>query len=720
MIRVRSGVVIVAIAACSGHSANPATPPLAAPVRGAGGEDGAVVAPASPAGSGAAGSPAPPATLAPSVSVTLGDVGLEAGSLDRTADPCVDFYQFACGGWIQNNPIPPDRARWSRFAEVDERNQLAIKAVLDDAARGGRGNPQTKQLGEFYASCMDERAIERAGTTAVKPVLAQTQGVVDAATWLDALVELHKLGISAVWSHRVLPDRRSATTHATYLDAAGLGLPDRDYYVKTEFRDQLDGYQRHVGKLLGLLAPGASGASAESAAQAVVAIETDIARLTRTAVEHRDIAAGYNPSDVKALARQVQSVDWPRYFKALGAPTAPNEKLIIGAPALFAGLDRLRAKFKPAQWASYFTYHLIRELAFALPRPFDDEAFALDKLLTGVEQKRDRSKRCIEATSGALGDLLGQQYVAKYFPDSSRQTAIQLVEAIVKTMADEIARVPWLADATKQTAIAKLGKMVRMIGYPDHWKTYDYEVKRDDFAGNVLRAAAFETHRQLARSGQPVERSAWQMNAYAVDAYYSASANHTALPAGILQPPFFGQERAVAANLGAIGMMIGHEISHGFDDQGAQFDADGNLNNWWQQDDQAQFALRGKCIAEEYGAFEALPRKFIQGQLTLGENIADLGGARMAFKTYRALRKDASRTYVAGGFTEDQQFFLALGQAWCGRERPAETERRLTVGPYPPAKLRVYGALRNMTEFSDAFRCVPGTPMRPAKTCTVW
>jgi putative endopeptidase len=560
---------------------------------------------------------------------------------------------------------------------------------------------------------MDEAAVERTGASAFAPLLAKTRGVKDARTWLAAVVELHKLGIHVVWEHHVFADLKDSTTNLTYLDAGGLGLPDRDYYVKLDLRDKLDGYRAQVGKLLALV-PGTGKLDPAD----VVAIETELARLTKTAVEQRDVPAAYNPTDLKALGRQVRSVDWPAYWKGLG--TAPSGKIVIGTPRFFAALDKLRVKFKPAQWASYFTYHLVQGLAFAMPRPIDDAAFELTRLLTGVEKQRERGKRCIDYTMAALGELLGQAYVASYFPASSRQGASKLVDALVRAMTEDIAGLDWMADATRQLALAKLDKIVRMVGYPERWKAYDFDVKRDDFAGNALRAAAFEAHRELAKAGKPVDRSEWRMNAFQVDAYYNPSANNTALPAGILQPPFFGQDRAIAVNLGGIGMVIGHELTHGFDDQGAQFDGAGNLVNWWQKADLARFGDKGKCVADQYSGFEALPKKFIQGQLTLGENIADLGGVKMAFRAYRALRKDAAKLYIADGFSEDQQFFLAIGQAWCARERPAETERRLTTDPHSPHKFRVFGALRNLPEFAEAFRCVAGTPMRPARTCSVW
>ena len=654
--------------------------------------------------------------VAPGIEVTLAEVGLEAEALDRTADPCVDFYQFACGGWLRQHPIPADRARWSRFAELEERNQDALQALLEQAAHGGAGDAASTQLGDYYAACMDETAIEAAGTAPIRPLLARTLKVKDARSWLAAVIELHKLGVWVVWREHAQADLKDSLTNVTYLDVAGLGLPDRDYYVTPALADPLAAYQRHVGAMLGLA--GVPAGKTAAAAADVVAIETELATLTRTGVEKRALDALYNPMDRAQLAAQVKSVDWPAYWKAMGY--APSKKLIVGTPRFFAALDKLRARFTPAQWSSYLTYHLVQATAFALPRAFDAQAFELERVLTGVERRRPRGKRCLEATAEALGELLGQRYVARHVPAGTRQAATMLVDALVTTMGQELARLDWMAAATKQLARDKLARIVRMIGYPDRWRTYAFEVRRADFAGNRLRAAAFETRRVLARSGTPVDRGEWQLNAFAVNAYYDPTANAKALPAGILQPPFFGSERAIAANLGGIGMVIGHELTHGFDDQGARFDADGNLVNWWQPQDAERFEARGTCVADQYATFEATPKGFVNGRLTLGENIADLGGVKMAFNTYRGLRKQAARRYVADGFTEDQQFFIAVGQAWCGQDRPAEIQRRLTVDVHAPPKFRVYGALRNLPDFAEVFQCAPGTPMSPARICSVW
>ena len=691
----RIAFVLVAVA-CSGKAKPPETTP---PPASSDSLAGSAVAPAPSTGPGL-----------PIQKVSLTDVGLEVASLDKSVDPCVDFFQYACGGWLKSTEIPADRARWGRFSEIDERNKVAIKQLLDDDLKST--DPAGKKLGDFYGSCMDEATIEKAGTRGIKPLLDRAINVKDAASWAAAVTELQKAGIAVMWQLSSGADLKDSSDGVTYLDSAGLGLPDRDYYTEDKFKTKLDAYTAHVGRTLALAKQPADGAAD------VVAIETELAKVTKTRTEARDIPASYNPTDLKALGKQVTSFDWPTYFKKLD--TKPSAKIIVGTPKFFTAIDGLRTKFKPAQWAHYFTFHVLSETAATLPKAFDDEDFELTKLLSGVEKQPDRYKRCIDATALALGEVLGKQYADKYFPVDAKATAIANFDAIIASLHDDIGTLDWMSAATRQLGVGKLAKIVKMIGYPDKWRAYDFAVKREDFAGNALRARTFAVHRQNNKAGKPWDRTEWGMNSFTVNAYYEPTGNLTAMPAGILQPPFFGKARGVAVNMGGIGMVMGHELTHGFDDQGAQFDLDGNLKNWWSDADKKQFDAKGTCVADQYSTFEVMPKGFINGRLTLGENIADLGGVKMAFHGYRNLRKNADQELVADGFTEDQQFFLGVGQAWCGKDRPAEAQKRLTTDPHSPPKFRVYGALRNLPEFAKAFSCPAGTPMNPAKSCQVW
>jgi len=419
------------------------------------------------------------------------------------------------------------------------------------------------------------------------------------------------------------------------------------------------------------------------------------------------------------LANKAKSIDWRAYLK--GIDVAGTSRIVVTNPDFFAGLDALRAKFKPAAWEAYFTAHALRGAAFGLPQPFDDAVFELQHALTGIASQPERAKRCVEETSVALGELLGQAYANKYFPASARQTASGYIDAISRALTDELGKLEWMSDPTRQLAQAKLAKIVRQIGSPEHPRGYDFEIKRDDFGGNHLRSRTFELRHDMMRVGKPVDRSEWRDAwAFTVDAFYDPATNTTTLPAGILKPPFFGPGRSVAANLGAIGSLIGHEIIHGFDDTGALYDGDGNLKDWWHGDDKAKFDAKASCVADQYGSFEPVKGVHVNGKLTLGEDIADLGGVKMAFYAYRQLRKGSAQHYAADGFGEDQQFFLSYAQMWCSKERPESEQLRLTADEHAPAKFRVFGALRNLPEFAAAFGCAPGTPMRPANACTVW
>jgi putative endopeptidase len=664
-------------------------------------------------GDGTGDGPAPGTTQ-----VSLADVGLESRSIDRSVDACTDFYQYACGGWLDAHTIPPDRARWGRFSEVQERNEVALHAILEEARAGGSDDPIMARLGDYYGSCMDEDGIEKAGLTGIKPLLDRIKKVKDRGTLAAALIALHNAGIKVVFDAAAEGDFADSTKNIMWIDTTGLGLPDRDYYFGDDFEPKLTAYREHLVRLFGLL--GRNAKQADAAAANVLAVETRLADATKTSVQRRNYGDLYNPHDLAALAKAMpkSKFDWKAYFKGRGSADQP--KISVTTPAYLARMDELFATVKPAQWQDYLTARLVDEMAFALPKRFDDEKFALDRALSGVEQQRDRYKRCIEATDKAMPEALGQPYIDRMFPGNSKQAATEMVAEIARAFDAEIDQLDWMSADTRTAARGKLAKLSGLIGYPDRWREYTFDVSATNFAANQLAAATFEVRRQFHKAGKPYDRSEWLMPAYIVNAYYNPIANNTALPAGILQPPFFGHDRSIPANLGGIGMVVGHELTHGFDDQGARFDADGNMTMWWQQADFEKFQAKGKCVVDQYAKFEVLPGKFVDGNLTLGENIADLGGVKLAYRAYRNLRRDADRRYVAEGFDEDQQFFLAVGQAWCSKDRDDEALRRLTTDSHSPPRWRVNGVMRNLPEFSAAFGCKAGAKMRPAKTCSVW
>jgi putative endopeptidase len=633
-----AALIALSAAACSGPGPTPPRP-AAPPV--------VEVAPAPP--------DAAPSGL-PGIKVSLADVGLEAGSLDRTADPCVDFYQLACGGWLAANDIPVGRRGWSRFAALEEKNKAAIKVLLEEAAKGIGADPATRELGDFYAACMDEAAIEQVGLASIKPLLARTTKVKDAASWLAAVIELHALGVWVVWSAGADQALGGAPTTMTFLGASRVGLADR----------------AHVARTLALA--GTPEAKAAAAAGDVVAIEAALAKLAG--------GAGHvEPLDERTLAKRAKGIDWRRYFRGVGY--APSAELGVDT-AYFAGLDAVRRRFTPAQWASYFTYHLVAFAAPQLPRRFRDGA-------------PERSAQCMEETQDALGDLLGQRYAAKYLPNAAKEEVAALVDAMVRAL-DEHVAASRLGDAAKAAARAQLAKLGRAIGTPDRWRTYAFDVRRDDFGGDRLRARAAEVLRTLARSGQPVDRGAWRLAIDAVGAEYRGATDYLAVPAGLLQAPFFSHDRAIPANLGGLAMLVGHELSHAVDDGDA----------------------RAQCFAAQYATFEAAPGAFVGAPAQPTEHVADAAGVAMAFDAYRALRADAGKVYIADGFTEDQQFFLGVAQAWCSKDRPEEIQRRLAHDLTAPPRFRVYGALRNLPAFTQAFRCAPGTPMNPTNVCSPW
>jgi putative endopeptidase len=666
--------------------------------------------------------PAPPPSAPPAPptkAVSLGDVGLDPTALDRSADPCQDFYQYACGGWLAKTEIPADEASWGRsFHEIAERNEAELRRILEGAAAQAGADPVMQALGTFYGACADEAAVEAAGTKGIDPLVKKVRAVRDVPSLVAAAAELNRYRIGAPFRLDVEQDAKDATRVLARLDQGGLGLPERDYYLNADAKsEQLRAeYARHVARMMGLA--GLAPAEAKRAADDVLAIETRLAKASKSAVERRDPAGMYNKVDRAALAALSPRWGWDAYFKAVGLGEA--REVNVTAPEFVRGLDALLGEVKPAAWRNYLHWHVLAATADALPKAFADEAFAMTRALTGQAQQRARWKRCVNAAGEALGESLGQPFVRSRFGGESRDAARQMVLAIGRAFDGRVGELDWMDGATKERARFKRQQMAYLIGYPAKWRSYDFPLDRAGHAANVLGGRAFEMKRRLAKVGKPVDRDEWQMSPPEVNAYYDPQLNHMAFPAGILQPPFFSARAAVAVNLGAIGMVVGHELTHGFDDEGSQYDAKGDLASWWEPETKKRFEAKTKCVVDQYDAYETLPGVRVNGKLTLGENIADIGGLKLAYRAYRALREGAAERLVADGFDEDQQFFLSFGQGWCAKYRPEYARMAAQVDPHSPPKFRVNGPAATSPEFARAFRCAEGKPLAPKRRCEVW
>ncbi|WP_437735566.1 M13 family metallopeptidase [Sorangium sp. So ce1335] len=672
-----------------------------------------------PAG-GAKATPAPPPPQGlPVVETRLENVGLDEAALDRGANPCEDFYQFACGGWLAKAEIPGDEPYWMRsFNEIEKRNEAELRRILEEAAQAGDRDPVSKKIGAYYGACMDEAAVEAAGVKPIADLLAKARRVRDAKGVGAFVTELHGRGIWALFDIAAAQDMKDATRVIAQLDQSGLGLPDRDYYLNEDDKSKAlrKTYEEHVARMMRLA--GAQEAAAKAAAADVMQIETELAKISKTRVERRDPKGLYNKLDRAALAKASPDFPWDAYFQGLGRPDV--KEVNVTSVRFFEGLSQLLKTAKPAALQSYLAWHVVRSMAPALPKAFVDESFTLRAALTGQKEERPRWKRCVSATDAALGEVLAQPFVKTSFPGESKPAAEAMARQISDAFAREVRSLDWMDEGTKQRALAKLQAMAYLIGYPDKWRTYDFEVDPKAYAKNELASRAFDVRWHLGKIDKPVDRDEWQMSPPTVNAYYDPQRNHMVFPAGILQPPFYSVKSAVAVNLGGIGMVVGHELTHGFDDEGSQFDAKGNLEDWWSKEVGAAFREKTGCVEAQYSGYEALPGLKVNGKLTLGENIADLGGVKLAFMAYREMRKGAAEQTVAGGFTEDQQFFLAHGQAWCGKMRDESLRLMVQVNPHSPPRFRVNGPLANLPEFGEAFKCAPGTPMRPTRTCAVW
>jgi putative endopeptidase len=648
--------------------------------------------------------------------------GFNIEAMDRSIAPCENFYQYACGTWIKNNPIPPDQARWDVYSKLTYENQLFLWGLLEQAGRTGAPRaPNQQKIGDLFHACMDESAAETAGATPLRSALDQISGL-DSLKGLPALIAAEHLRLyasSTLFSFGSGQDYANSNNVIAFADTGGLGLPDRDYYTKTDAKSEeiRQKYVAHIAQMLELL--GDSPEAAAHAAGGVMRIETALAKASLTRVEKRDPYKLFHKMTRAELQALTPSFDWNGYFTALGAN--PSRQINVTQPAFYRELETQLKTSPLDEIKAYLRWHLVHAKARFLSSAFVQADFDFNsKYLRGVVDMQPRWKRCVQLVDHTLGEALGQVFVEKTFTPETKARTLAMTKEIESAMQSEIEAISWMSPATKKQALLKLHGVANKIGYPDKWRDYSsVEIKRDDFLGDVERAATFESRRDLNKIGKPVDRSEWEITPPTVNAYYNPQMNDINFPAGVLQPPLFDPKMDDAPNYGNTGATIGHELTHGFDDEGRKFDAKGNLHDWWTKTDAAEFQQRTDCVSNEYSGFTIVDDIKINGKLTVGEDVADLGGTLLAYIAWKAANKGKTLEPIEG-FTPDQRFFIGMAQWACGSERPEELRASAITNPHSPDQYRINGVVSNMPEFQNAFACKLGQPMVREKACKVW
>jgi len=682
-----------------------------------------------PATPGVSTAPSAVASTATAKTETLAQAsGVEKAALDPGVQPCDDFYQYACGGWIKQTEIPGDEATWYRsFSVIRDRNEEVLKGILEAKAKakgdaGDAGDDKYgKQLGDLYASCMDEEGIEKNGTKPLDPWLKATDDVRDVAGLTKLLGKLQGDGLGMIWDLSAAQDFGDATQVVGMIWQGGLGMPEKEYYLddKTPKMVELRGfYEKHITAMLQLA--GDPEPKAKAAAKVVMNVETQLAKAWMSKEDRREPKKINHRATKAELPKLAPGIAWDPWLE--GAAAKGITTFNVAQPDFMKAVGGMvGGKVSIADWKTYIRWQLFRQTADELPRRFVEEKFKWRQALVGTKSLPARWKRCVRAIDGGMGEALAQPFVKTTLGAEGKATVVGMVTAIEASMHENLEKLAWMDDATRKQAFVKLGKIANKIAYPDQFRSYDgLTIARDSYVANMIAASAFEHRRQMKKIGKPVDRAEWQMSPPTVNAYYDAQLNEMVFPAGILQPPFYANKAPMPTNFGGIGMVMGHELTHGFDDEGRQFDADGNLKDWWGKDVNAEFERRADCVKKQYDGYVVLGDVHVNGKLTLGENIADLGGLKLAYKSMKTKSAAAPAAGAKGELTADQEYFLGFAQGWCGKMRDEALRHQVATNPHSPPNFRVNGPISNTPEFAQAFNCKPDAKMVRKDRCEVW
>jgi len=648
--------------------------------------------------------------------------GSVVDSMDRAADPCQDFYQYACGSWIAKTEIPADQSRWARsFSVIAERNRTVLREILEETAKDPGGDADRAKLGNFYKTCMDEGAADAQGAKPLEPMLAEIDKVGDVPGLMTMVAKLQSVGVGALMDMEAQPDFKDPGLDILHVGQGGLGLPDRDYYLKDDERSQdlRKEYEAHVARMLAL--SGEAEAAAAKHAKAILAFETELAKVSWPREEMRNPEKIYHRLELEGLQSLTPRIPWDTFLAATGHPGVTQ--INVATPPFFEGLQKIVTGGDFETIRAYLRWQLVTSTAPLLSKDFVDEDFAFfGQTLQGQKENRPRWKRCVIASDGALGEILGKLYVERMFAGDSKKIALEMIRDIESAFEANLQNLAWMDESTRQRAKEKTAAIYNKIGYPDKWLDYS-SLKADSssYFANALEARHFEFERQAKKVGQPVDKTEWFMTPPTVNAYYNPLFNEMVFPAGVMQRPFFNRDFPAAMNYGGIGMGMGHELTHGFDDEGRKFDAQGRMTQWWDDSAVEKFEKASVCVEKLYDGYEVQPGLHLNGKLTLGENIADLGGLKGSYNAYKSWEKrHGVPEPLVEGLTDNQLFFVAAAQTWCSKSTPEIERMMVTVNPHSAERFRVIGPLSNFPAFAEAFSCAPGTPMNPVDKCEVW